>query len=62
MDAIMFDNDAKACYDRIIPSLAAMMSHRAGMPAAHVMIGLLLNMEYHVRTAYGVAVSHFEFE
>jgi hypothetical protein len=31
MDAIMFDNDARACYDRIIPSLAAMMSRRAGM-------------------------------
>jgi hypothetical protein len=32
MDAIiMFDNDARACYDQIIPSLAAMMSCRAGM-------------------------------
>jgi len=30
-DAIMFDNDASACYDRIIPSLAAMMSRHAGM-------------------------------
>jgi hypothetical protein len=57
-DAIMFDNDAaRACYDRIIPSLAAMMSHRAGMPrpASHVMIRLLLKMEYQVRTAYVVA-------
>jgi hypothetical protein len=57
-DVIIFDtNDARACYDRIIPSLAAMMSRRAGMPrpAAHVMIRLLLKMEYHVRTAYGVA-------
>jgi hypothetical protein len=56
-DAIMFDNDARACYDRIIPSLAAMMSRRTGMTwnGAHVMIRLLLKMEYHVRTAYGVA-------
>jgi hypothetical protein len=57
-DAIMFDNDASACYDRIIPSfLAAMMSCRAGMTwnGSYVLIRLQLNMEYHVRTAYGVA-------
>ena len=56
-DAIMFDNDASACYDRIIPSLAGMMSRRAGMPwnGSHVLIRLLLNMEYYVRTAYGVS-------
>jgi hypothetical protein len=49
----MFDNDARACYDRIIPSLDAMMSRRAGMTsnATHVMIQLLLKMEYHVQTA-----------
>ena len=56
-DAIMFDNDASACYDHIIPSLAAMMSRRAGMTrnGSHVLIRLLLNMEYYVRTAYGVS-------
>jgi hypothetical protein len=46
-DAIMFDNDASACYDRIIPSLAAaMMSRRAGMTwnGSHVLIRLLFNM------------------
>jgi hypothetical protein len=33
------------------------MSRRAGMTrnGSHVLIRLLLNMEYHVRTAYGVA-------
>ena len=53
----MFDNDASACYDRIIPSLAGMMSRRAGMTwnGSHVLIRLLLNMEYYVRTAYGVS-------
>jgi hypothetical protein len=59
MDAIMFDNDASVCYDRNIPSLAEMMSRCAGMTwngSPHVLIRLLLNMEYHVRTAYyGVA-------
>jgi hypothetical protein len=54
MDAIMLDSDAHACYDRIIVSLAAIMSRRAGMPrdAAHVLIRLLLKMEYHARMAY----------
>jgi hypothetical protein len=55
MDAIMFDNDAHACYDRIILSLAAIISRCAGMPrdAAHVLIWLLLTkMEYHVRMTY----------
>jgi hypothetical protein len=55
----MIDNDASTCYDRIIPSLAAMMSRRAGMTwngSAHVLIRLLLNMlEYHIWTAHGVA-------
>ena len=32
MNACMFDNDATACYDRIIPSLAMMKCRRAGTP------------------------------
>jgi hypothetical protein len=57
MDAIVFDNDASACYDRIIPSMAAIASRRAGMPraAANAFLKLLLFMTYFVRTAYGVA-------
>jgi hypothetical protein len=44
MDAIMFDNDAHTCYNRIIVSLATIMSPCSGMPrdAAHVLIRLLL--------------------
>lgn len=57
MDAVMFDNDARACYDRIIPSLAAVASRRAGMPraAASAFLRMLFLMTYFVRTAYGVA-------
>ena len=57
MDAIVFDNDASACYDRIIPSMAAIASRRAGMPraAANAFLNVLLFMTYFVRTAYGVA-------
>jgi hypothetical protein len=61
MDAIMFDNDATACYDRIIPSQAAMLSRCAGMPraAAIAFMQVLFLMEYFVRTAYGVASTEY---
>ena len=57
MDAIVFDNDARACYDRMIPSQSALISRRAGMTraAAQTFLSILFNMEYYVRTAYGVA-------
>jgi hypothetical protein len=57
MDAIMFDNDTRACYDQMIPSQSAMISRWAGMPraAANTFLWILLNMEYYVRTAYGVS-------
>ena len=31
-NAIIFDNDAKACFDRIIPSLGLMATEQLGMP------------------------------
>jgi hypothetical protein len=57
MDAIIFDNDARACYNRMISSQSAMISRRAGMPRAAVktFLWILLNMEYYVRTAYRVS-------
>jgi hypothetical protein len=57
----MFDNDASACYDRIIPSLAAITARRAGMPraAANTLTRVLLQMQYYVRTAYGVSTIPF---
>jgi hypothetical protein len=61
MDACIFDNDASACYDRIIPSLAMIKSRRAGMSrkVSQVLLTLLLRMEYHVRTAYGISTEAY---
>ena len=61
MDACMFDNDASACYDRMIPSITMIKSRRAGLPpaAAHLLLTLLFCMEYYVRTAYGVSSMAF---
>jgi hypothetical protein len=57
MDSCVVDNDAAACYDRVIPSIAMIKSRRAGVPrkATHVCLTLLLRMEYYVCTAYGVS-------
>jgi hypothetical protein len=57
MDACVLDNDATACYDRMIPSIVMIKCRRAGMPksAAKVVLQILKKMEYFVRTAYGTS-------
>ena len=35
-NAIILDNDAKACFDRIIPSLGLMATERLGMPLSAI--------------------------
>ena len=61
MDACMFDNNASACYDRMIPLITMIKSRRAGMPpaATQVLLTLLLHMRYYVRTAYGISSAAF---
>ena len=57
----MFDNDAMACYDHIIPSMAMVKCWRAGLPrpAAKVVLQFLQRAKYHVRTAYGISATVF---
>jgi hypothetical protein len=61
MDACVFDNDATACYDRMIPSIVMIKCRRAGMPksATRVVLKVLEKMKYHVRTAYGTSPQAF---
>ena len=61
IDACMFDNNATACYDRIIPSMAMLKCRRAGLPrpAAQVVLQFLQHAQYHVRTAYGISAEAF---
>jgi hypothetical protein len=61
MDACVFDNDATACYDHMIPSIVMIKCRRAGMPkpAARVVLMVLQRMEYYVRTAYGTSPQAF---
>jgi hypothetical protein len=55
-DGATFDNDARACYDRIIPNLMSLCGQQLGLPRhitqAHAT--LLLNALYSLKTTLGV--------
>ena len=59
--AIVFNNDAKACYDRVIPSLGLMATEHFGIlsSAATCMLAIIFAMHFFVRTAYGVSPTYF---
>jgi hypothetical protein len=56
-EGIVFDNDAKGCYDRIISGVALASLRRLGYSKESVkMLGLLwAQMENHVCTGFGVS-------
>jgi hypothetical protein len=56
-EGIVFDNDAKVCYDRIISGVALASLRRLGYSKESVkMLGLLwAQMEHHVCTGFGVS-------
>ena len=53
-NAIIFDNDTKACFDRIIPSLGLMATESLGMPqhATASMLATIKGMHFFIQTAY----------
>ena len=61
MNACMFNNDATACYDHIIPSMAMIKCQHAGLNqnAANIVLQFLQKMHYHVWTAYGISTKTF---
>ena len=50
-----FDNDAKACYDRIVNGIAMLAAKRLGMPTTAITThsGVLQAMEYTIKTTFG---------
>jgi hypothetical protein len=58
---IRFDNDASACYDRILVHLGMMAARRCGMPenAIQVHANTLERMKYKIKTAYGTSEEHY---
>ena len=59
---LTMDNDAKACYDRIICNLAMLASQYYGMPveACQTHAKTLRAMEFHLRTALGVSEKFYK--
>jgi hypothetical protein len=60
--AIIFDNDAKAAYDCMIPSQCMILSARAGVSPSTIQMKLtvLKRMKYFVKTAYGALQDYFQ--
>ena len=58
---IRFDNDASACYDRILVHLGMMAARRCGMPdnAIRVHANTLEGMKYKVKTAFGTSEAYY---
>ncbi|KAI2512852.1 hypothetical protein MHU86_1641 [Fragilaria crotonensis] len=56
-----FDNDASACYDRIIVALAMLAARRCGMPEQSVQThaDVLRLMHYTVKTVHGVSENNY---
>ena len=57
-----FDNDASACFDRIIVALAMMAAQRCGMPTNALMThaAALEFMQYTVKTVYGISEDSYQ--
>ena len=57
-----FDNDASACYDRIIVALAMLAARRCGMPthAIRTHAKALEFMKYTVKTVYGISEDSYQ--
>ena len=59
--ASIFNNDAKACYDRVIPLLALLCCRRLGLSATatYFMLEFLWEATYHVKTGHGISDTNF---
>ena len=60
--SIKFANDATACYDRILPSIASIASRSFGTPAnvCYVMATTLLEARYKLKTSLGLSESYYK--
>ena len=58
---VRFDNDASACYDRILVPLGMMAARRCGMAenAIRIHAATLENMKYKVKTSYGISDKYY---
>ena len=57
------DDDARACYDRIITSLSSLECQRWGLSSkvANFTTKIIEQQQYHVRSAFGVSDDSYQF-
>jgi hypothetical protein len=57
-----FDNDASACYDRIIVALGMLAARRCGMPINSIQTHAkcLQQMKYSVKTSHGISADTYQ--
>ena len=62
INIIRFDNDASACYDRILVHLGMLAARRCGMPdnAVRAHAETLAKMKYRVKTTYGISDGYYQ--
>ena len=60
-DAFSFDNDAMACFDRIVLLGASLLGQSLGLPAPHcnVILNTLRDTRYHLKTRHGTSTEFY---
>ena len=63
MPCAFMDDDAKACYDRIIPNLIEVESRKWGVPykTTKITTKILKQQKFYVKTGYGISEAHYSF-
>ena len=63
MKCAFMDDDAKACYDRIVPSLALIESRKWGVtrPTTQLTKTILHNQKFYVRTGHGISEAFYSY-
>ena len=61
LNAVIFNNDAKACFVRIIPSIGLMATERLGIPptTSACMLATIQGMNFYIQTAHSVSPGFF---
>jgi len=59
---IVLDNDAKACFDRMIPSQCLMLANCTGMPQSVTTVHhqVSCQMKYRMKSAYGMSPGYIQ--
>ena len=63
MTAAYMDDDAKACYDRVVPQISEIESQKWGLTykAANLATKIIHSQQFYVRTGYGVSTASYSY-